>query len=202
MVSVVSTVAVDANRLRDVREQLLARRLRGRRFCEAYTTVVDEWLQDTFARALTHAGKDDQTGVVLLAVGGYGRRELCPASDLDLILVHNKVRRIATLADALWYPIWDAGLQVDHSVRTPKDSAAVIEGDLKSALSFLSARAVAGDMRLAEAVMDDARTKWSARARVSLERLRSSLEDRWEQHGELAFLLEPDLKLSRGGLRD
>ena len=202
MVSVGSTVAVDATRIREVRERLLERRLRGRRFCEAYTDVVDEWLQETFARALTHAGKDGPTGVVLLAVGGYGRRELCPASDLDLILVHDKIRGIAALADALWYPIWDAGLQVDHSVRTPRESTAVLETDLKSGLSFLSARAVAGDARLAARVVEDARKKWAGRARVSLERLRAHMEERWEQHGELAFLLEPDLKLSRGGLRD
>ena len=202
MVSIVSDVAVDANRLRGVREELLGRRLRGRRFCTAYTDLVDEWLQATFARALIEGGKDGPTGVVLLAVGGYGRRELCPASDLDLILVHDRVRGIAELADALWYPIWDAGLQIDHSVRTPKESAAVIDGDLKSALSFLSARPVAGDAALAARVVDEARKKWSSRARISLERLRSSLEERWEQHGELAFLLEPDLKLARGGLRD
>jgi len=199
----VAVTAVDANELREVRTDLLgARRLRGRRFCEAYTSAVDEWLAETFERALTHAGKDGPTGVVLLAVGGYGRRELAPASDLDLILVHNKVRGIGSIADALWYPIWDAGLQVDHSVRTPGESASVMDGDLKSALSFLSARPVAGDVTLAAAVIDDARRKWAARARVSLERLRASLEERWEQHGELAFLLEPDLKLARGGLRD
>ena len=202
MVSITSNVAVDANRLREIREQLLERRLRGRRFCDAYTDVVDEWLRETFARALTHAGKDGPSGVVLLAVGSSGRRELCPASDLDLILVHDKVRGIAALADALWYPIWDAGLQVDHSVRTPRESTAVIETDLKSGLSFLSARAVAGDTALGGRVVDDARKKWASRARVSLERLRAHMEERWEQHGELAFLLEPDVKLSRGGLRD
>jgi len=195
--------AVDANGLRRVRDDLLgAHRLRGHRFCEAYSNAVDRWLAETFARALAHAGKDGPAGVVLLAVGGYGRRELCPASDLDLILVHNKVRGIAQIADALWYPIWDAGLQVDHSVRTPRESASVMDTDLKSALSFLSARPVAGDVTLAKRVTDDARVKWAGRARISLERLRASLQERWEQHGELAFLLEPDLKLARGGLRD
>ena len=102
MLPPVSSAVVDASRLRDIREQLLGlRRLRGRRFCDEYTAAVDEWLQELFDRALTHAGKDGPTGVVLLAVGGYGRRELCPASDLDLILVHNKVRDVGTIADAL-----------------------------------------------------------------------------------------------------
>jgi len=203
MVTQTPIAAVDASRLRDVRERLLGHGgLRGRRFCNEYTAAVDEWLQELFDRALTHAGKDGPIGVVLLAVGGYGRREMCPASDLDLILVHDKVRNIGAIADALWYPIWDAGLQVDHSVRTPKESTAVIEGELKSALSFLSARPVAGDPELAASVIEESRLKWSSHARVSLERLRTSLEDRWSRHGELAFLLEPDLKLSRGGLRD
>ena len=203
MTLLVPNTIVDANGLREVRAGLLgARKLRGHRFCRAYTDAVDEWLAETFAGALRQTGKDDPTGVVLLAVGVDGRRELCPASDLDLILVHSKVRGIAKIADALWYPIWDAGLQVDHSVRTPRESAAVMQSDLKSALSFLSARPVGGDLTLAAAVIDEARARWAGHAKLSLERLRASLEERWEQHGELAFLLEPDLKLARGGLRD
>ena len=68
----------------------------------------------------------DEPGVVLITVGAYGRRELCPASDLDLVLIHDGPhgRDMSTLADRLWYPIWDSGFRLDHSVRTPNNRRA------------------------------------------------------------------------------
>ena len=57
-------------------------------------------------------------GVALVAVGGLGRRECAPHSDLDLVLLHDGVARVDDLAAAIWYPIWDARLGLDHSVRT------------------------------------------------------------------------------------
>jgi [protein-PII] uridylyltransferase len=192
-----------AEGIREVRAALLAqRRLRGRRFCDEYTAVVDGWLAELFAAALRTTGRRDATGFALVAVGGYGRRELCPASDLDLLLVHDGVKGIAKIADALWYPIWDAGLNIDHSVRTIRESVGVVDSDLRSALALLSARPIAGDERLAHDVAAQTEARWVARPRVTLERLRSAIDERWYQHGELAFLLEPDVKLSRGGLRD
>ena len=92
--------------------------------------------------------------VALLAVGAYGRRELCPASDLDLVLVHDgkRGRDLGEIADAVWYPIWDSGVALDHSVRTPKEARAVADRDLKTALGLLDGRVVAGDAVLGRAV--------------------------------------------------
>ena len=189
--------------IRDIRASLLAqRRLRGRRFCDAYTDAADAWVSGLFHRALAEGGRSDSTGVALIAVGGYGRRELCPASDLDLILVHDNVRGINRVADALWYPIWDSGIAMDHSVRTPRETLAVVKGDLKDALGVLNARRIAGDADVARLAIETARRAWRSSAEVSLRRLRAALHERWAQHGELAFLLEPDVKLARGGLRD
>ncbi|MDQ3877814.1 MAG: [protein-PII] uridylyltransferase, partial [Actinomycetota bacterium] len=95
------------------------------------------------------------------------------------------------IADAIWYPIWDAGLQLDHSVRTLRQTKEVVLGDVKSALSLLNGRVIAGDGRLGTAVLEQARELWKHKPRASLARLRESLEERWSQHGELAFLLEP-----------
>ncbi|MGH9181514.1 MAG: hypothetical protein ACRDY5_07360, partial [Acidimicrobiales bacterium] len=72
---------------------------------------MDRWLAGLL-------GPED--GVALVAVGGLGRRELCPGSDLDLVLVHRDRRDMRAVAERLWYPIWDAGLGLDHSVRTVK----------------------------------------------------------------------------------
>jgi len=167
-----------------------------------YTDAVDAWIATVFRRALAAAGGRDSADIALIAVGGFGRRELCPASDVDLILLHDKVRGIGRIADALWYPIWDSGMQLDHSVRTPRETLAVVKGDLKDALGVLNARLVAGDERIAATTIDAAKRAWRSSGDVSLGRLRESLHDRWNQHGELAFLLEPDVKLARGGLRD
>jgi [protein-PII] uridylyltransferase len=135
-------------------------------------------------------------------VGGYGRGELCPASDLDLVLLHEGSRSVSGVAEALWYPVWDAGFHLDHSVRTPKEIAAMASKDLKVALGLLSARPVAGDALFASRVIAATREDWAKRARTSLGRLRENVEERWRAVGDLAFLLEPDLKQSRGGLRD
>ena len=83
--------------------------------------MVDDWLAGLLG---------DEPGVALLAVGAYGRRELCPASDLDLVLVHDgraRPRPRRRSPTAVWYPIWDAGFKLDHSVRTPKEARAVAD---------------------------------------------------------------------------
>src|SRR6266540_3839525 len=137
----------------------------------ALVEAVDAWL----AELLGDAG----SGVALVATGAYGRREPAPCSDLDLMLLHDRgTEEIAPLAERLWRPIWDAGMRLDHSVRTVDEALAVAATDLKTALGLLDARHVAGDGAL-----------------VACQR-------RAERHGELAFLLEPDLKEARGGLRD
>jgi [protein-PII] uridylyltransferase len=203
MVGSAPRVERNGRKIKEVRAALLEqRRLRGRRFCEDYTAAIDDWLAELFSGAVRYAGRTNSKGIALVAVGGYGRGELCPGSDLDLLLVHDRVKGIAKLADALWYPIWDAGLSVDHSVRTVKETLEVVDADFRSALGLLSARHVAGDERLAGAAAREVRARWAAKPRRTLDRLRDAMELRWFQHGELAFLLEPDVKLSRGGLRD
>src|SRR5437764_4893998 len=192
-------VSVSAVDLRELRAELLAAGLGGRAFTKAYAEAVDEWLRPLFARAFD--GRDD-SGVVLLAVGGYGRAELCPASDLDLVLVHERGKSVAGVAEAIWYPVWDAGFHLDHSVRTPKEIGAMAAKDLKVALGLLTARPVAGDGVLAQRVLDSVRRDWADRPRTSLGRLREAVVERWAASGDVAFLLEPDLKSSRGGLRD
>ena len=60
-------------------------------------------------------------GCALVAVGGYGRRELAPYSDLDVVLVHRDDVDLGDAAEKLWYPIWDSGARLDHAVRTPSE---------------------------------------------------------------------------------
>lgn len=140
--------------------------------------------------------------MALVAVGALGRRDPAPGSDLDLVLVHAGRPDIGALADALWYPIWDTGVGLDHSVRTVDEAVAVARGDLKAALGLLDARPIAGDLALAESLVSATRAAWRSGAVRRLAELRAFVEERARTAGEVAFLLEPDLKEARGGLRD
>jgi [protein-PII] uridylyltransferase len=175
--------------------------LRGFEFCLAYTAAVDAWLTALFAAA---GGTAD--GLALVAVGGYGRRELCPGSDLDLILLHRGGRRDRTdvhkVAEKLWYPIWDRRLKLGHAVRTVKEAVSLAGSDLNTATAQLDTRLLAGDPELADELSRRAGEQWRATGTRWLTALRESVAERHQSAGEVAFLLEPDLKEGRGGLRD
>ena len=145
---------------------------------------------------------DPGPGIALVAVGGLGRREVALGSDLDLVLVHADRPDVAEVADALWYPLWDSGVGLDHSVRKVDEALAVAAGDLKAALGLLDARHLAGDEPLTTDLLTRTRAAWRAGAATRLPELREAVLERARTDGEVAFLLEPDLKSARGGLRD
>ncbi|HEX9623938.1 MAG TPA: [protein-PII] uridylyltransferase, partial [Streptosporangiaceae bacterium] len=157
------------------------------------TTQVDRWLAELLGA---------EAGVALVAVGGYGRRELLPRSDLDVLLLHGGRDDIASIADRIWYPVWDSGAELDHAVRTVPQARRVARSDLKVALGLLSARHVAGDPDLTERLRAGALEDWRSAAPARLAELHAAHDERARTSGELAFLLEPDLKEARGGLRD
>ncbi|WP_238015066.1 [protein-PII] uridylyltransferase [Dactylosporangium sp. AC04546] len=162
------------------------------------SAVLDGWLAKVYAEA---GGTTD--GLALVAVGGLGRRECAPRSDLDLVLLHTGPSSAAgDLGARIWYQVWDAKFALDHSTRTPQEALSVAREDLKVALGLLDARLVAGDAALLAQLHADAVAQWRAQARSALPLLRQLTHDRWKAHGELAFLLEGDVKESRGGLRD
>ncbi|BCB82193.1 hypothetical protein Pflav_086030 [Phytohabitans flavus] len=141
-------------------------------------------------------------GVALVAFGGLGRLQCAPHSDLDLILLHTGVPGIDELAASLWYPIWDTRIGLDHSVRTIPEALSVAHDDVKVALSLLDSRHVTGDRELTQQLVEAAAEQWRRTAVRQLVRLREITLARWKAHGELAFLLEGDLKEAAGGLRD
>ena len=143
-----------------------------------------------------------EPGVALVAVGGYGRKELLPGSDLDVLLLHDGRDGIARIADRIWYPVWDSGAHLDHAVRTVPQARRVARSDLKVALGLLYARHVAGDPDLTTRLREGALEDWRSNARTRLAELKALYDERARLHGELAFLLEPDLKESHGGQRD
>ncbi|MFD1832372.1 [protein-PII] uridylyltransferase [Streptomyces desertarenae] len=162
----------------------------------ALAELTDAWL----AGLLGEAGR----GIALVAVGGYGRGELSPRSDLDLLLLHDgrDPRAVAGLADRVWYPVWDQGIALDHSVRTLEEVRRAAADDLRVQLGLLDARHVAGDAELTASLRAEQLARWRADAHRRLPELREAAQERAGRHGELRFLLEPDLKEARGGLRD
>jgi len=175
--------------------------LRGRAFCSAYGAAVESWLADLFDEA-AGGGSGQVAGLALLAVGGQGRSELCPQSDLDLLLVFDKGADPEPIANGIWYPVWDAGVKLGHAVRTVRDCVSLAAEDLQTATSLLSARHLVGDRRLSAELAEKARLGWRRRGRAWLDELGRSVEERHRSAGEVAFELEPDLKEGRGGLRD
>ncbi|MEU0135533.1 [protein-PII] uridylyltransferase [Streptomyces sp. NPDC006296] len=168
----------------------------------ALARLTDEWLTGLFASAAERAGV---RGAALVAVGGYGRGELSPRSDLDLLLLHDgtaDAAALAALADGIWYPVWDLGLALDHSVRTPAEARRTAGEDLKVQLGLLDARPVAGDLGLVAGLRTAVLADWRNQAPKRLPALDELCRERAGRAGELQFLLEPDLKEARGGLRD
>jgi [protein-PII] uridylyltransferase len=163
-----------------------------------FSVAADEYLFGV----LREATGGDSSGLALIAVGGYGRQELCPGSDLDVVLVHRGRRDVERVAEATWYPIWDEGVRLDHSVRSPRELLALARSDLRVALGLVDGRFVAGDADLAGEVLPRAREQYRAQSRRNLAALAASVADRHKVAGEIAFMLEPHLKEGRGGLRD
>lgn len=194
------TAVVTADDLVRARERLLApgrRRLAAEPLREALVDLHEFWLTK-------HAGGAgiSGSGVALVAVGGLGRRELVPYSDLDLVLVHNGVKNIDEIAEKLWYPLWNSGIGLDHSVRTVGEALRVAAGDLRTALGLLDIRHIAGDAEVAAKLAESARQAWRGNVRNRLDEIAESSQKRWARSGEIAHRVEPDLKHGRGGLRD
>jgi len=172
------------------------RNLVGVALSEAYTAEVDAWLRSVVD------GVGQVRGVALAATGGYGRGDLSLGSDLDLLLIHDGTGAVAEVAERIWYPIWDTGMRLGHAVRTIDEALELSVDDLDTATSLLEMRCIGGSTAMVDDLASKALDLWRSNTHRMLERLAESCRERHESAGEVAFLLEPDLKLSRGGLRD
>jgi [protein-PII] uridylyltransferase len=171
----------------------------GEEFCRSYAAEADAWLSALADRA----GGENKRNLALVAVGGYGRSSLCPYSDLDVVLVHSGFRDVKEVADGIWYPVWDEGVHLDHSVRRPAEVLSAAAEDLRVALGLLDARVVWGERKLAEPLIEKAKTAWREKLGTQyLPVIEVQMAERRATAGDVAFLLEPDLKESHGGLRD
>ncbi|NYG56401.1 [protein-PII] uridylyltransferase [Nocardioides perillae] len=157
---------------------------------------------DATCRAAYDGCGGPASGVALVALGGYGRGELAPHSDLDLLLVHDDGVDPGMSAAEVWYPLWDGGHRLDHAVRSVGETVTAASADLRVVLGLLDVRHVAGDPGLTLRLRTTLLAQWRREARERIPQLRPLVRRRHELAGELAHASVPDLKESEGGLRD
>jgi [protein-PII] uridylyltransferase len=189
---------VDAATIKRVRSALVAdEALAGRGLARRLSQHTDSWFESL-------AGELPAEWAVI-ATGGYARGVLAPGSDIDVVLLHPpkaKESLVKEMAEALWYPLWDAGLKLSPAVHSVKSLLQLAGDDLDTATSVLTVRPLAGDPHVAAEVQRAALEQWRRRPFVWLQRLLENGHQRWKRFGDVASLLEPDLKDGRGGLRD
>ena len=162
-----------------------------------YRLVLDRYRKGSWWRK-------SNAGVALVAVGGYGRGELCPHSDVDLLILYEKSAMDFSkfLAKELIYLLWDAGLKVGHSWRTAQQCMEMTRADSTAENALLEARFLVGGRAVFESMQGLLRKYWNSKPRDFVERKRQEVEERYGKLGETVYLIEPNVKESPGGLRD
>lgn len=187
-------------RLRSERERVVADpRLRGVELGRALADCCDEAVRET-SGPLSLKGR-----WAVVAQGSYARRELCPGSDVDVVLLHAGGTRggaVDAAARSLWYPFWDAGFTLGQGTRTPKEALALADAELDALTALLDLRVVAGDEAFAHDVRDRARSLAAKRRARVVTALAEAARAREVRPGPVAEMLEPNVKDGSGGLRD
>ncbi|NCT41125.1 MAG: [protein-PII] uridylyltransferase [Alphaproteobacteria bacterium] len=179
--------------LKDLRNN----RISGLEFCHRHSRAMDKHIKSL----TSHIPQD----IAIIATGGYGREELCPYSDIDLLfLTSNKTPK--TLNDDIekfLYQIWDSGIKIGHSVRTIKECITVSQEDPKVLSSLLDARIISGDKNLFQDF--ETELEKSLKPRTKKAYVEGKLDERDARHmrlGDSRYVLEPTIKDGKGGLRD
>lgn len=177
--------------------------LSGQEILHRSAALIDEFIAHRFAGA--PAVQKARGAIAVVALGGYGRRELYPYSDIDLLLLHDRRSKKAMqeVAEALLYPLWDEGFEVGHSVRGVKDAVQFALDDFHFQVSLLDARLIAGSA----ALFDELRARYGKKVldgrRLDFVRTMDAFKlERWQKFGSHTYLLEPHIKEGKGGLRD
>jgi [protein-PII] uridylyltransferase len=198
--------ASSAQALKQSRETLL-KRLEARvppSFPEALAHAADTYFEER-VRELTKSEAASAKPFCVVAVGGYGRRTLCPGSDIDVLVIYpGRIPGDAEpFARELFHPLWDVGLKVGHGVRSVKDCASLAASDFQVLTSLLTARFLCGNEETFSKLLRTVHRKAvKGREREIARAAASEARSREETFGDSASLLEPDLKNGIGGLRD
>jgi len=171
-------------------------KLSGRELSVFYTRKTDNFLNNIFNSI------ESANPLALIAVGGYGRAELAPFSDID-IMFFAKDKSGSKKVEAVLYKLWDAGLTVGHSFRTPEECLIEAKNDIRTHTSLLEARFLAGDRKLYDYFLEKVYSEVAYRKQKSFISMKlKEMEQRHRDYGDSVFLLEPNVKEGQGGLRD
>jgi [protein-PII] uridylyltransferase len=187
---------------RQALDDLWGQGLSGMSLLHDHSTIADQFIRDCFS-SLDQSNLESR--VALVALGGYGRQELFPFSDIDLmILYHPKLKkRVGELADGILYPLWDTGYEVGHGVRTVKESLKQAADDFIFRVALLDARLICGSESLFAELIDRFRRKFvDGRRAEFIKNLNRYSDERRERYGSHGYMLEPNIKESKGGFRD
>src|SRR5438093_1767251 len=182
----------------------------GREICARRAELVDVLLQYVFGAAATATRGNAalETPLALIALGGYGRGELNPFSDIDVMLLHHQgTRRISPhleeMVQQVLYLLWDSGFKVGHSTRSIKEAIGQANRDMRTKTAMLESRFLAGDAKLAQEFRGQFRSKCvEGREREYVEMRMQDQVARHKKFGDSVYLQEPHVKSGCGGLRD
>src|SRR6185312_15215595 len=168
--------------------------------CRAYLAAAHARIREAhFAGAAAHPGLD----VAIVAVGGYGRGELCPYSDLDVWLLVPRGKssdpRAQLIAEAILYPLWDLRMEVGHAVRSVEESIELARQDLTACTALLDARFLDGDRAIWDNFQRQVPRLFERDVNGVVQRLTKEKDERHARFGETVYLLEPNLKNGQGG---
>ncbi len=172
--------------------------------CMEYTAVVDDMLKVLYD--VKKKGLAFTEDVALVAVGGYGRKELNIRSDIDLLLMHREEvsGALKEFTEALLYVLYDTGLDLGFVMRTPEECVTLARGDLNTLTSLLETRFLTGTEAIHDELLALIKKKLFTKKRVNafIEEKIEETKQRYAKYGGSVFILEPNIKEGEGGLRD
>ena len=190
------------------REDLIHRFLEGKEpgFTEKYALLLDDYFQESYEKSRIGPQLNiTKNPYAIIALGGYGRKEQCLYSDVDLMILFDK--KVVNTADELIkeivYPLWDMGLDVGHATRSIKECVGLAKKDISVLTSLLDARFICGMSNVYFNLIDQLRQKvLNGKANKFISWLLEANEKRHDYFGDSSYRLEPNLKEGVGGLRD
>jgi len=188
---------------REALENLWKQGISGHELLIRHTQMADDFIIGHFASS--EAVRTARGKIALIALGGYGRNELYPFSDIDLLLLHDRwaAKSMQQVAESILYPLWDSGYEVGHSVRTPAGAVSFAREDFVFQVSLLDARILAGSQELFAKLKKRFQKKiLNGGRRKFVEVMEGFREERRNKFGSHSYLLEPHIKEGKGGLRD
>lgn len=174
----------------------------------AITTVVEQTLAGIHTHCLSQRNESEQAEIPrtlsLIAIGGFARSELCPGSDVDLLLLHRENPSVAVEAylRELVRGVWDCGLSLGQNVGTTKQMLALAKREILPATAFLDARLILGDAELFENFLSRYKKQSASNGNELFLQALAAVRQDQKKHGATVHLLEPNIKRSAGGLRD